>query len=171
MTKAATSVARKRIAGLLDEGSFLEIGGYVTARSTDFNMDAAAEPTDGVITGYGTIGERLVYVYSQDAAVLGGSIGEMHAAKICRIYELAMKMGAPVIGLIDCAGLRLQEATDALHGFGSIYRCQCDASGVIPQITAVLGSCGGGMALVPSLTDFTFMEEKAKIFVDRKSVV
>jgi acetyl-CoA carboxylase carboxyltransferase component len=166
MTKAATSVARKRIAGLLDEGSFLEIGGYVTARSTDFNMDAAAEPTDGVITGYGTIGERLVYVYSQDAAVLGGSIGEMHAAKICRIYELAMKMGAPVIGLIDCAGLRLQEATDALHGFGSIYRCQCDASGVIPQITAVLGSCGGGMALVPSLTDFTFMEEKAKIFVN-----
>ena len=166
MTKAATSVARKRIAGLLDEGSFLEIGGLVTARSTDFNMDAASEPTDGVVTGYGTIGGSLAYVYSQDAAVLGGSIGEMHAAKICRIYELAMKMGAPVIGLIDCAGLRLQEATDALQGFGSFYRCQCEASGVIPQITAVFGSCGGGMALAPALTDFTFMEEKAGIFVN-----
>ncbi len=166
MTKAATSVARKRIAGLLDEGSFLEIGGFVTARSTDFNMGAAAEPTDGVVTGYGTIGGSLVYVYSQDAAVLGGSIGEMHAAKICRIYELAMKMGAPVIGLIDCAGLRLQEATDALHGFGNIYRCQCDASGVVPQIAAVFGSCGGGMALVSSLADFTFMEEKARLFVN-----
>lgn len=166
MTKAATSVARKRIAGLLDDGSFLEIGGHVTARSTDFNMGAAAEPTDGVITGYGTIDGALVYIYSQDASVLGGSMGEMHAAKICRIYELAMKMGAPLIGFIDCAGLRLQEATDALHSFGSFYRCQCDASGVIPQITAVFGSCGGGMALVPSLTDFTFMEEKARIFVN-----
>lgn len=166
MTNVTATVARKRIAGLLDEGSFLEIGGYVTARSTDFNMDAAAVPTDGVITGYGTIDGSLVYVYSQDASVLGGSIGEMHAAKICRIYEMAMKMGAPVIGLIDCAGLRLQEATDALHGFGQYYRCQCDASGVIPQITAVFGSCGGGMALVPSLTDFTFMEEKAKLFVN-----
>ena len=166
MTKAATSMARKRIADLLDDGSFLEIGGHVTARSTDFNMGAAAKPTDGVVTGYGTIDGSLVYIYSQDAAVLGGSVGEMHAAKICRLYEMAMKMGAPIIGFIDCAGLRLQEATDALHAFGSFYRCQCDASGVIPQITAVFGSCGGGMALVPSLTDFTFMEESARIFVN-----
>lgn len=166
MTSKTVSAARTRIAGLLDEGSFLEIGGHVTARNTDFNLSAAAEPTDGVITGYGTIEGNLVYVYSQDASVLGGSMGEMHAAKICRIYEMAMKMGAPVIGLIDCAGLRLQEATDALHSFGNYYRCQCDASGVIPQITAIFGSCGGGMALVPSLTDFTFMEKKARLFVN-----
>lgn len=166
MSNVTESVARKRIAGLLDDGSFLEIGSCVTARSTDFNMGEAAVAADGVITGYGTIGGNLVYVYSQDASVLGGSVGEMHAAKICRIYELALKMGAPVIGLIDCAGLRLQEATDALHGFGEYYRCQCQASGVVPQITAVFGSCGGGMALVPALSDFAFMENKAKLFVN-----
>lgn len=165
MNKSTASVARERIACLLDEGSFLEIGGFVTARSTDFAADTAVA-TDGVITGYGTIDGNLVYVYSQDASVLGGSMGEMHAGKICRIYELAMKMGAPVIGLIDCAGLRLQEASDALHSFGKYYRCQCDASGVILQITAVFGSCGGGMALVPAMTDFTFMEEKARLFVN-----
>ena len=166
MTNVSMSAARKRISALLDEGSFLEIGALVTARSTDFNMAAKAVPTDGVITGYGSIDGNLVYVYSQDASVLGGSLGEMHAAKIKRIYDLAMKMGAPVIGLIDCAGLRLQEALDALGGFGSLYRAQCDASGVIPQITAVFGSCGGGVALTPFLTDFTFMEEKARLFVN-----
>ncbi len=150
----------------MDAGSVLELGAAVTARNTDFNMDAAKAPSDGVITGYGTIDGNLVYLYSQDASVLGGSMGEMHAEKICRIYELAMKMGAPVIGLVDCAGMRLQEATDALHSFGRYYRCQCDASGVILQITAVFGNCGGGMALVPALTDFAFVEEKAKLFVN-----
>ncbi len=119
------------------------------------------------MTGYGVIDGNLVYVYSQDASVLNGSVGEMHAKKIVNIYELAMKMGAPVIGLIDSAGLRLQEATDALNGFGEIYRCQAMASGVIPQITAVFGSCGGGLALIPAMTDFAFMEEKnAKLFVN-----
>lgn len=166
MTNVSMSAARKRIAALLDEGSFLEIGAAVTARSTDFNMTACAAPSDGVITGYGTIDSNLVYVYSQDASVLGGSLGEMHAAKICRIYEMAMKMGAPVIGLLDCAGLRLQEALDALSGFGCLYRMQCDASGVVPQITAVFGSCGGGMALVPYFSDFSFIEEKARLFVN-----
>lgn len=139
----------------------------MTARATDFNLKQTETPSDGVVTGYGVIDGNLVYVYSQDASVLNGSVGEMHAKKIVNIYELAMKMGAPVIGLIDSAGLRLQEATDALNGFGEIYRSQAMASGVIPQITAVFGSCGGGLALIPAMTDFAFMEEKnAKLFVN-----
>lgn len=167
MSNAAQSLAGKRVASLLDENSFVEIGGSITARNTDFNMAQADTPADGVITGYGLIDGNLVYVYSQDASVLGGTIGEMHAKKITGIYEMAMKMGAPVIGLIDCAGIRLQESTDALHAFGEIYKEQTLASGVIPQITAVFGTCGGGLAVVPGLTDFTFMEEKgAKLFVN-----
>ena len=157
----------RRIATLLDEGSFVEIGGAVTARSTTFNLQEKAAPSDGVITGYGVIDGNLVYVYSQDADVLGGALGEMHAKKIARIYDMAMKMGAPVIGLIDCAGLRLQEATDALEAFGSLYHKQALASGVIPQVTAIFGMCGGGLAVVPGLTDFTFMEAKdGKLFVN-----
>ena len=164
---STTSQASQRINALLDENSFVEIGGLVTARATDFNLKQTETPSDGVVTGYGVIDGNLVYVYSQDASVLNGSVGEMHAKKIVNIYEMAMKMGAPVIGLIDSAGLRLQEATDALNGFGEIYRCQAFASGVIPQITAVFGSCGGGLALIPAMTDFAFMEEKkAKLFVN-----
>lgn len=167
MSNTAQSLASKRIASLLDENSFVEIGAGITARNTDFNMAKAETPADGVITGYGVIDGNLVYVYSQDASVLGGTIGEMHAKKIAGLYDLALKMGAPVIGLIDCAGLRLQEATDALNAFGEIYMKQTLASGVVPQITAVFGNCGGGLALVPALTDFTFMEEKnAKLFVN-----
>lgn len=167
MSTTALTSAGRRIERLLDEGSFVELGGSVVARSTDFNMTAKKQPADGVITGYGTIDGALVYIYSQDAAVLGGTMGEMHAKKISGIYSMAMKMGAPVIGFIDCAGLRLQEATDALNAFGALYLDQVNASGVIPQVTAVFGSCGGGMALVPALTDFTFMEKKdAKLFVN-----
>lgn len=164
---ATENSASRRIATLLDEGSFVEIGGAVTARSTTFNLQEKAAPSDGVITGYGVIDGNLVYVYSQDADVLGGALGEMHAKKIARIYDMAMKMGAPVIGLIDCAGLRLQEATDALEAFGSLYHKQALASGVIPQVTAIFGMCGGGLAVVPGLADFTFMEEKeGKLFVN-----
>ena len=164
---STTSQASQRITALLDENSFVEIGGLVTARSTDFNLKQTETPSDGVITGYGVIGGNLVYVYSQDASVLNGSVGEMHAKKIANLYDLALKTGAPVIGLIDSAGLRFQEATDALNGFGEIYLKQVKASGVIPQITAVFGSCGGGLALIPTLTDFTFMEgSKAKLFVN-----
>lgn len=164
---STTSQASQRIAALLDENSFVEIGAKVTARSTDFNLKQTQTPSDGVITGYGVIGGSLVYVYSQDASVLNGSVGEMHAKKIANLYDLALKMGAPVIGLIESAGLRLQEATDALNGFGEIYKKQVLCSGVIPQITAIFGSCGGGLALIPTLTDFTFMEEKkAKLFVN-----
>lgn len=164
---ATGNSAGRRIATLLDEGSFVEIGGAVTARSTDFNLQEKETPADGVITGYGVIDGNLVYVYSQDAAVLNGAIGEMHAKKIANIYDMAMKMGAPVIGLIDCAGLRLQEATDALEAFGSVYYKQAMASGVVPQIAAIFGMCGGGLAVVPGLADFTFMEEKSgKLFVN-----
>ena len=164
---ATENSASRRIATLLDEGRFVEIGGAVTARSTTFNLQEKAAPSDGVITGYGVIDGNLVYVYSQDADVLGGALGEMHAKKIARIYDMAMKMGAPVIGLIDCAGLRLQEATDALEAFGSLYHKQALASGVIPQVTAIFGMCGGGLAVVPGLTDFTFMEAKdGKLFVN-----
>ncbi len=167
MSNTAQNLASKRIASLLDENSFVEIGGYVTARNTDFNIQQTETPGDGVVTGYGVIDGHLVYVYSQDATVLGGTIGEMHAKKITGLYDLALKMGAPVIGLLDCAGLRLQEATDALNAFGEIYQRQALASGVIPQITAILGQCGGGLALVPGLTDFTFMEGmKAELFVN-----
>lgn len=167
MSNTAQGSARSRIDALLDDNSFVEIGGMVTARTTNFNLQAKETPGDGVITGYGVIDGNLVYVYSQDSSVLNGSIGEMHAKKICHLYDLAMKMGAPVIGLIDCAGLRLQEATDALNGFGRIYAKQTMASGVIPQITAIFGNCGGGLSVLSSLSDFTFMEEKnAKLFVN-----
>jgi len=169
---ATENAAGRRIIDLLDAGSFVEIGGAVTARNTDFNMQEKETPADGVITGYGVIDGNLTYVYSQDASVLNGAMGEMHAKKIANIYDMAMKMGAPVIGLIDCAGLRLQEATDALEAFGSLYMKQSMASGVIPQITAIFGTCGGGMSLVPALTDFTFMESsKAKLFVNSPNAI
>ena len=164
---STTSKASQRIAALLDDNSFVEIGGLVTARATDFNLKPNETPSDGCITGYGVINGNLVYVYSQDASVLNGTIGEMHAKKITNLYDLAMKTGAPVIGLIESAGLRLQEATDALAAFGEIYLKQTMASGVIPQITAVFGTCGGGLGLFPTMTDFTFMEEKnARLFVN-----
>ena len=128
MSNATQSVAAARINSLLDANSFVEIG-------------------QSVITGYGVIDGSLVYVYSQDASVLNGTVGEMHAKKIAKIYDLALKVGAPVIGLVDCAGLRLQEATDALEAFGEIYLKQTLASGVIPQITAIFGTCTGSYRL------------------------
>ena len=167
MSTTAQLSARERILSLLDDNSFVEVGAMVTKRSTDFNMQQKEIPADGVITGYGVIDSNLVYVYSQDQTALGGSIGEMHAKKIARIYDMALKVGAPVIGLIDCAGLRLQEATDALNGFGELYLKQTLASGVIPQITAIFGKCGGGVAVSTNLSDFTFMtENEAKLFVN-----
>lgn len=169
---ASKSVACERICMLLDEGSFVEIGGAITARSTDFNMQNTDTPADGVVTGYGLIDGNLVYVYSQDASVLKGAIGEMHAKKIVRIYDMAMKMGAPVIGLIDCAGLRLQEATDALDAFGSLYYRQTMASGVIPQIAAIFGKCGGGLAVASAMTDFTFIEgANGKLFLNAPNAI
>lgn len=164
--------ARDRIATLLDDHSFVEVGAYVTKRSTDFNLQQKEVPADGVITGYGLIAGNPVYVYSQDASALSGTIGEMHAKKIVHIYDLALKVGAPVIGLVDCAGLRLQEATDALNGFGEIYLKKTLASGVIPQITVIFGICGGGSAVLSVLSDFTFMEKNnGRLFVNTPNVL
>ncbi len=167
MSSTVQLSARERILALLDDNSFVEVGAFVTKRSTDFNLNQKEVPSDGVITGYGIVDGNPVYVYSQDAASLGGSIGEMHAGKITHIYDLALKVGAPVIGLIDSTGMRLEEATDALNGFGEIYLKQTLASGVIPQITAIFGNSGGGLAVMASLSDFSFMEGKnAKLFVN-----
>ena len=167
MSSNVVSPARARIEALLDPCSFVEIGAAVTARNTDFNLSEKKAPSDGVITGYGLVDGSMVYVYSQDSSVLNGTIGEMHAKKIVRLYDMAIKMGAPVIGLIDCAGLRLEEATDGLNAFGQIYMAMSNASGVIPVISGIFGKCGGGMAVVAALSDFTFMEEsKAKLFVN-----
>lgn len=159
--------AKERIVALVDENSFVEIGAMITKRSTDFNMQEKSVPSDGVVTGYGLIQNNPVYIYSQDASALNGTIGEMHAKKIAHVYELAMKTGVPVIGLIDCAGMRLQESVDALAGFGQIYKMKAKASGVVPQISAVFGNCGGGVAILTAMSDFTFMEKNnAKLFVN-----
>ena len=172
MSTTAKVTARQRIENLLDDNSFVEIGAFVKARSTDFNISAKDTPSDGVITGYGVINGRLVYVYSQDSSVLGGSVGEMHAKKIVSLYDLAMKTGSPVIGLIDSTGLRLQESVDGLNAFGQIYLKQSLASGVIPQITAIFGNCGGGLSVVAGLSDFTFMEsESAQLFVNSPNAI
>lgn len=166
------SLAVQRLRRLLDQGSFLELGERVTARSTDFNLSAEKTPSDGVVIGHGQINGNLVFVYSQDVSVLGGSIGEMHAKKIASVYDSAMKMGAPVIGLLDCSGIRLQESMDALSGLGRIYRKQAIASGIIPQIAAVFGSCGGGLSVVPAMCDFAFVEkEKGRLFVNSPDAI
>lgn len=166
------SLAAQRLARLLDQNSFVELGSLVTARSTDFNLKDQAEPSDGVITGHGLIDGNLVFVYSQDVSVLNGTIGEMHARKIAGVYDMAMKMGAPVIGFLDCAGIRLQESVDALSGLGKIYRKMAQASGVIPQIAAVFGECGGGLSVVPAMCDFCFMEaEHGKLFLNSPNAI
>lgn len=157
MSNSVQLSARERINCLLDANSFVEIGALVTKRNTDFNLALKDAPSDGVITGYGVIDCNPVYVYSQDVSVLNGTVGEMHAKKIAALYDLALKTGAPVIGLIDCGGLRLAEATDALNAFGEIYLKQVSASGVIPQISAVFGTCAGAGAVSAAITDFTFI--------------
>ena len=159
--------ARERIDYLLDDRTFVELGSYVSARNTDFNLGAKKVQGDGVITGYGILQDRMVYLYSQDASALGGSVGEMHARKISALYDMAMKTGAPVIGMIDCAGLRLQEAFDGLAAFGEIFKKQVQASGMVPQISAVFGMCGGGSAVMTGLSDFTLMvKEDASLFIN-----
>lgn len=159
-------MARKRIDGLLDEGSFVELGALLTARITDFTLKPNREPSDGVITGYGQIDGNPVFVYSQNRDVLNGTMGEMHAKKIADLYDRAMKTGAPVIGMIDCGGFRLQESVDALDGFGKVLAKQVEAGGCCLQISAVFGTCAGGMTMVPALSDFTFMTKDAQMFVN-----
>ena len=164
--------ARDRINALVDANSFVEIGALVVRRATDFNMDEKEVPADGVITGYGVIGEDLVFVYSQDAAAMNGAIGEMHARKIASLYQMAIKAGAPIIGLIDCAGIRIEESLDAIAGFGEIYMKKVQANGVIPQLTAILGSCGGGVAISAGLSDITVMDKAGgALFVNSPNAV
>ena len=164
--------ARERITVLLDEGSFQEIGQFVEHRSTSFGLDKQKYPGDGVVTGYGTIHGRLVYVFAQDFTVLGGSLAEAHAQKICRIMDAAMKNGAPVIGLNDSGGARIQEGVVSLAGYADIFFRNTRASGVIPQISVIMGPCAGGAVYSPALTDFIFMvEETSYMFVTGPNVV
>ena len=151
--------ARERIALLLDEGSFDEIDTFVLHRSTNFGIDKTKFLGDGVVTGSGTIDGRLVYVFAQDFTVFGGALSEMLASKICKVMELAMKMGAPVIGLNDSGGARIQEGSTALSGYGDIFQNNILASGVIPQISAIFGPCAGGAVYSPALTDFNIMSK------------
>ncbi len=164
--------ARERIHYLLDQGSFEEIGMLVTHRSSDFGMDKQVYLGDGVITGYGTIGGRLVYVFAQDFTVFGGSLSETHAEKICKIMDLAMENGAPLIGLNDSGGARIQEGVSSLGGYADIFYRNVMASGVIPQISAIMGPCAGGAVYSPAMTDFTIMvEHTSYMFVTGPNVV
>lgn len=164
--------ARERIDLLLDEGSFEEIGMLVTHRSNNFGLDKQKIPGDGVVTGYGRISGRLVYVFSQDFTVLGGSLAEAHAAKICRIMDLAMQNGAPVIGLNDSGGARIQEGVVSLGGYADIFYRNVRSSGVIPQLSAIMGPCAGGAVYSPALTDFIMMVKNTSyMFVTGPNVV
>ena len=170
--KKGKLTARERLHFLLDEGSFQEIGMLVTHRSTDFGMEKEQYPGDGVITGYGTINNRLVYVFSQDFTVFGGSLSETHAEKICKIMDLAMKNGAPVVGLNDSGGARIQEGVVSLGGYADIFYRNTMASGVIPQISAIMGPCAGGAVYSPAITDFILMVENTSyMFVTGPNVV
>ncbi|MBK6330583.1 MAG: acyl-CoA carboxylase subunit beta [Bacteroidetes bacterium] len=164
--------ARERIALLMDENSFEEIGMFVTHRSTDFGMEKEQYLGDGVVTGYGTVNGRLVYVFSQDFTVFGGSLSETHAEKICKIMDLALQNGAPVIGLNDSGGARIQEGVVSLGGYADIFYRNTRASGVIPQISAIMGPCAGGAVYSPAITDFILMvEQSSYMFVTGPNVV
>lgn len=164
--------ARERINMLLDEGSFVEIDAFVTHRCTEFGMDRVEAPGEGVVTGYGTVDGRLTYVYAQDFTVIGGSLGEMHAKKICKVMDMAAKMGAPIIGMNDSGGARIQEGIDALSGFGEIFFRNTRNSGVIPQISVIMGPCAGGAVYSPAITDFIFMVDKtSQMFITGPQVI
>ncbi|EHQ28541.1 acyl-CoA carboxylase subunit beta [Mucilaginibacter paludis] len=170
--KKGKLTARERLHFLLDEGSFEEIGMLVSHRSTDFGMEKENYPGDGVVTGYGFINGRLVYVFSQDFTVFGGSLSETHAEKICKIMDLAMKNGAPVIGLNDSGGARIQEGVVSLGGYADIFYRNTMASGVVPQISAIMGPCAGGAVYSPAITDFILMvEHTSYMFVTGPNVV
>ncbi|MCC6601518.1 MAG: acyl-CoA carboxylase subunit beta [Crocinitomicaceae bacterium] len=164
--------ARERIHFLLDEGSFEEIGMFVTHRSSNFGLDKEKYPGDGVVTGYGKIDGRLVYVFSQDFTVMGGSLAEAHSEKICRIMDLALQNGAPLIGLNDSGGARIQEGVVSLGAYADIFYRNVQASGVVPQISAIMGPCAGGAVYSPALTDFIMMVENSSyMFVTGPNVV
>ncbi|WP_224484634.1 acyl-CoA carboxylase subunit beta [Robertkochia aurantiaca] len=164
--------ARERIEYLLDEGSFEEMGILVTHRTTDFGMENEQYYGDGVVTGYGTVEGRLIYIYAQDFTVFGGALSETHAEKICKVMDMAVKVGAPLIGLNDSGGARIQEGVRSLGGYADIFHRNVQASGVIPQISAIMGPCAGGAVYSPAMTDFTIMVENSSyMFVTGPNVV
>ncbi len=170
--KKGRLTARERLDLLLDKGSFREVDNFVVHRTSDFGLDQQVFPGDSVVTGWGTIEGRLVYVFSQDFTVLGGSLGEVHAEKICKIMDMAMKNGAPVVGLNDSGGARIQEGVVSLAGYADIFLKNTLASGVIPQISAIMGPCAGGAVYSPALTDFIFMTRGSSyMFVTGPDVV
>ncbi|MBA6152525.1 acyl-CoA carboxylase subunit beta [Gelidibacter maritimus] len=164
--------ARERVLYLLDDGSFEEIGALVTHRTKDFGMEKQQFYGDGVVTGYGTVHGKLVYVFAQDFTVFGGSLSETHAEKICKVMDLALKVGAPIIGLNDSGGARIQEGVRSLGGYADIFYRNVQASGVIPQISAIMGPCAGGAVYSPAMTDFTIMvQDTSYMFVTGPNVV
>jgi methylmalonyl-CoA decarboxylase alpha subunit len=164
--------ARERVEKLLDPNTFVELDQFVTHRCVNFDMASVEAPAEGVVTGYGTIDGRLVYVFAQDFTVVGGSLGEMHANKIVKVQKLAMKMGAPIIGINDSGGARIQEAVDALSGYGKIFYNNTLASGVIPQISVIMGPCAGGAVYSPALTDFIYMvKNTSQMFITGPQVI
>ena len=170
--KSGKMTARERLRMLFDEHSFVEIDTFVETRCTDFGMQDKKVPGDGVVTGYGTINGRIVYASSQDFTVIGGSLGEMHAGKITKVMDMAVKMGAPFISINDSGGARIQEGTDALGGYGDIFYRNTLASGVIPQISVIMGPCAGGAVYSPAICDFIFMVEKSSyMFITGPEVI
>ena len=164
--------ARERLDLLFDDGSFAEIGTFIKHRCTDFGMEQVETPGEGVISGYGTVGGRLVYAYAQDFTVMGGSLGNMHAEKIVKVMDMALKMGAPLIGMNDSGGARIQEGVDALSGYGKIFFRNTISSGVIPQISAIMGPCAGGAVYSPAITDFIFMvDHTSQMFITGPQVI
>jgi acetyl-CoA carboxylase carboxyltransferase component len=164
--------ARERLEKLFDANTFVELDMFVEHRCTNFDMDKTTAPGDGVITGFGKVNGRLVYAFAQDFTVIGGSLGEMHAHKICKLQDLAMKMGAPVVGINDSGGARIQEGVDSLYGYGSIFYRNTLASGVIPQVSVLVGPSAGGAVYSPALTDFVFMAKGvAKMFITGPDVI
>lgn len=169
---AGKMTARERLALLYDEDSFVEIDAFVKHRCTELGMQDVEAPGEGVVTGYGTVEGKLVYAFAQDFTVVGGSLGEMHAKKICKVMDMALKMGAPLVGINDSGGARIQEGVDALSGYGSIFYRNTIASGVIPQISVVMGPCAGGAVYSPALTDFVFMVDKtSQMFITGPQVI
>ena len=169
---AGKLTARERVELLLDENTFVELDQFVTHRCVNFDMATVEAPGEGVVTGYGTINGKLVYVFAQDFTVVGGSLGEMHAAKIVKVQQLALKMGAPIIGINDSGGARIQEAVDALAGYGKIFYNNTLASGVIPQISVIMGPCAGGAVYSPALTDFIYMvKNTSQMFITGPQVI
>src|ERR671938_141664 len=170
--KKGKLTARERLDLLLDEGTFVELDRFVTHRATDFGLDQQIYPGDGVVTGYGRIDGRLVYVFSQDFTVFGGSLSEAHAEKICKVMDLAMRNGAPVIGLNDSGGARIQEGVVSLGGYADIFLRNTLASGVVPQISVILGPCAGGAVYSPAITDFIFMvKDSSYMFITGPDVI